>query len=96
MPAEAVKASFAGPALSLLLHMAEAWFDRRDEIVFHDPLAAVLPFVPDVCRFERGVVTVDPNTGGTAFVRDEKGRDEVALDANPEAFFAEFMGAFSH
>jgi purine nucleosidase len=46
-----------------VLDLAEVWFRTADRVVFHDPLAAVSIFEPDVCRFARGRVGV--GLGGT-------------------------------
>ena len=94
MTAEEVRAAFTGPLLGLVLRMAGPWFERRSDIVFHDPLTAVLPFAPEICTYETGSVTVDPQTGKTSLVRDGSGREQVALGVDPGAFFEEYFAAF--
>ena len=44
--------------LKLVLDVAQGWFAKRDRTFFHDPLAAVNVFIPDICGLERGNVTV--------------------------------------
>jgi len=92
MPAAEVRPRFKGPLLGLVLQMAEVWFARRAEIVFHDPLAAALPFKPELCRLERGTVAVDAGSGRTSFMPSPDGEDEVATDVDPDGFFEEFFG----
>ena len=84
--------------LRCVLDFAEIWFQERDEIVFHDPLAAATVFAPDLCRFERGRVEVELRSeklkGFTRWARDPGGPHEVALGVDPERFFAHFFGTF--
>ena len=84
--------------LRCVLDFAEVWFRERDEIVFHDPLAAATVFAPDLCRFERGRVEVELRSeklkGFTRWARDPGGPHEVALGVDPERFFAHFFGTF--
>jgi purine nucleosidase len=94
MPALQVRESFQDPLLRLVLRMAEAWFSKRDEIVFHDPLATALVFNRDLCRYAQGTVTVDVGTGATSFERGG-GRHEVALVVDRDAFFEEYFSVFS-
>jgi purine nucleosidase len=93
--ADDVRAMLQGPVQRLVLRMAEVWFAGKQEIVFHDPLAAVLPFQPDICTYERGTVSVDPASGAPAFTPDASGRDLVALEVSPEAFFDEYQNESS-
>jgi purine nucleosidase len=85
-----VRAAFSSPVQRLVLRMAEVWFKGRQDIVFHDPLAAVLPFRPEVCGYQQGRVSVDPLSGATIFMPETPGRDRVALEVDPEAFFEEY------
>lgn len=55
----------AGPArkafarIPPLAAMAGLWFESRDDITLHDPLAAALIFRPELCRYEDGEVAID-------------------------------------
>ncbi len=84
--------------LRCVLDFAEVWFRERDEIVFHDPLAAATVFAPDLCRFERGRVEIELRSeklkGFTHWARDPGGPHEVALGVDPERFFAHFFETF--
>ncbi len=57
--AEEVRQRFRTPRLSLVLDMAEVWFNERSVITFHDPLAAATLFDQSFVRFERGTVDVE-------------------------------------
>ena len=98
MDAEEVRARFTAPPLDLVLEMAEVWFRSQERIVFHDPLAAVLPFAPELCRLDDGEVTIelsaDGPCGATSFAASDGGRHRVAVDVDVDAFFAEFFGVF--
>jgi purine nucleosidase len=86
-----VRATFKGELLGAVLEMAEVWFEDRDHIVLHDPLAAMTIFRPDLCKYRCGRVRVEPTTGKTSFVQDESGSDEVALDVDASAAVEEFL-----
>jgi len=74
--------------------MAEAWFESVDHITFHDPLAAVSLFLPEVIEYTPGTVHVEPEKGLTSFEPGE-GPDEVALKVQPEVLFDEFFDTLS-
>jgi inosine-uridine nucleoside N-ribohydrolase len=70
IPAGEARERFKGGVLDLVAEMAEVWFDRAPVIIFHDPLAAVSIFEPDVltCKdvkvFSRnGLTLVNPFAG---------------------------------
>lgn len=91
------RARFAagGPLLQATLEMAEVWFRGAPQIIFHDPLAAALLFAPEVGEFGRGDVSVDVGgaqwPGKTHWTRNPKGRQFVAEDVNPHAFFTHYF-----
>jgi purine nucleosidase len=84
--------------LRQVLAFAQVWFAKADKIHFHDPLAAVSVFAPDICGLERGNVTVDlkegPDRGRTVFQPDATGRHETAATVDPARFFAEYFKVF--
>jgi purine nucleosidase len=84
--------------LQLALDFAQVWFAKQDKIYFHDPLAAVGVFVPDICGLERGTVTVDlkdgPEKGRTLWKPDAAGGQETAVTVDPVRFFAEYFRVF--
>jgi purine nucleosidase len=94
LSAAEVRRRFEGPLLGLVLRMAESWFRERDEIVFHDPLAAALVFQPDLCIYERGNVKVEPRSGGTTFMAAPDGADQVAFGVDAPRFFEAFFAPF--
>jgi len=86
-PADEVRKHFTGPLLGdLCLPMAEKWFQGTDRIYFHDPLAAVGIFHPEVCTYKNGIVHVDPATGETDFA-NTPGPDHVAATVDHDQFF---------
>jgi purine nucleosidase len=107
MPAEECRRRLRGGVLDLVADMAEVWFDHepkpgqtdfvpRPDIVFHDPLAAVAVFEPDLCRYERGWVEVDtlsPWVGGmTHFNTAPSAPRQIAVDVDVERFFDRYFG----
>mgnify|MGYP001260880980 CR=1 FL=1 len=96
MDAAEVRRRFQTPLLRPVLDMAEVWFRDRPVVTFHDPLAAVSIFAPDVCTYTRGQVDVEllsPQLGGMTYFRpDAAGPHEVALGVDPARFFEEYFG----
>ncbi len=100
MDAAEVRKRFSSGPLRVVHDMAEVWFDTRDVITFHDPLAAVCLFEPDVCGFVRGNVNIAAsvqtraNTRMTRWLPASSGPHEVAMTVNPGAFFEQYFGVF--
>lgn len=95
MPAAEVRARFTGDLLSTVTRFAEVWFQNRDHITFHDPLAAAGVFAPDLCSYDCAGVEVE-TTG------DHPGRtvphptgdaagDQLARTVRARAFFDHFF-----
>lgn len=98
MDARQVRERFRADLLRPVLDFAEVWFERRDVITFHDPLAAVTIFDDQVCAFRRGTVEVELAServkGMTFWKAEETGRHEVALEVEPERFFERYFEVF--
>lgn len=96
--ADEARRRFQRGLLRPVLDLAEVWFRRADRVVFHDPLAAVSIFAPDVCRFARGTVGVDLGdpeaTGRTSWAPAADGPHEVAVAVDPPRFLETFFGTF--
>jgi inosine-uridine nucleoside N-ribohydrolase len=96
MDAAEVRRRFQAPLLRPVLAMAEVWFQNRSTVTFHDPLAAVSIFNPQVCTYTRGEVQVElpsPQLAGMTYFRaDPAGPHEVALQVDAGAFFDEYFG----
>ena len=67
------------------------WLESSGKLTLHDPLAAASVFYPDICRFERGFVTVETNEGSkmglTRFLPNENGNVEIARSVEKERFY---------
>ena len=99
LPAHEVRQRFQHPLLRPVLDFAEIWFQQRDRITFHDPLAAAALFDARVCAFTRGRVEVElasPRLQGfTHWQAEPAGCHEVALEVNPAAFFEHYFSFFA-
>jgi purine nucleosidase len=99
MGADEVRRRFQTRLLRPVLDFAEVWFQKRPEITFHDPLAAVSLFDPQVCGLERGVVTVElqnpERLGQTHWQARTDGPHEVALTVAAERFFEGYFEVFA-
>jgi inosine-uridine nucleoside N-ribohydrolase len=96
MPAPEVRQRFSKGLLRPVLDFAEVWFSRVDEIVFHDPLAAVTLFDDSVCQFDRGNIEVELTSqrvlGMTHWTPDADGKHEAALQVDARHFFDRYFG----
>jgi purine nucleosidase len=98
LPAEECRRRFRGGALDVVADMAEVWFREQPHITFHDPLAAVSLFEPDVCELQRGCADVElisPRlTGMTHWTPDESGPHRIGVKSDPERFFERYFHCF--
>jgi purine nucleosidase len=94
MPPTEVRQRFARGPQSVVLPMAEKWFEAADRITFHDPLAAAAIFDPDLCTYRKGKVhspvSVDA-PGATRFHEDPQGPHTVADRVDADQFFAHYF-----
>ena len=74
--------------MKALFSFGSAWLEKSEKLTFHDPLAAVCVFHPDICRFERGDVQVETqlksNMGATSFIPTQGGNAEIAKSVDRE------------
>jgi inosine-uridine nucleoside N-ribohydrolase len=99
MPIADVRARFTGALLSTVTRFAEVWFQKRDRITFHDPLAAAGVFAPDLCTYERGRVEIEttgdhPGRTVPRATGDATG-DPLARTVRSVAFFDHFFATLS-
>ncbi len=81
-----------------VLDMAEVWFTRPQNVVFHDPLAAVALFDPEVCNYQRGKVSVETKRSGamgvTTWSQGANGPHKVAVSVDAPRFFRGYFSVF--
>lgn len=89
---------FHHPLLLPVLDIAREWFKDEERVTYHDPLAAVSLFHPEVCRFERGRIRVETESkllsGFTYWRSQENGPHSVAMDVDEDAFFKHLFAPF--
>jgi len=95
LDANTCRKRFTANALKPVRDFAEVWFRGRDQITFHDPLAAASIFQPDLCEYRDGTVTVSlapPTLGWTVFSdRTDDKPHTIACDVDPERFFERYF-----
>lgn len=99
MNADQFKKKCTAPLLQPVLDFANVWFKERDQITFHDPLAATTIFDPSICTFTPGTVEVELDNkelaGKTYWTANgNTPRHEVALTVDPERFFQAYFDVF--
>ncbi len=86
---------FSGNALEIVADMAEVWFEEKDHITFHDPLAACAVFNPELCEYVRGDVGVEYDQhnrmGHTVCEKGTEGKQRVACSVDEEEFFKQYF-----
>lgn len=93
LPRDEARRQFTGiQALAPVRDFAEVWFEHCDRVTFHDPLAAVGLFHPEVCQYKDCFVEVSqtkPTLGWTVptWNKDVPNCHRVACDVNAEKFF---------
>lgn len=93
LPRDEARSRFAGiKALDPVRDFAEVWFERCERVVFHDPLAAVGLFHPEVCDYKDCFVEVSqtqPTLGWTVptWNKDRANAHRVACAVRPDAFY---------
>jgi inosine-uridine nucleoside N-ribohydrolase len=97
MPAAEVRQRFQTRLLRPVLDFAEVWFQKRDSITFHDPLAAATIFDGVICDFEPGAVEVELEDGhlrgATHWRIDHPDQPhEVGMRVDAGRYFEHFFG----
>ena len=100
MKSDQVREKFRGQPLKTVHTLAEHWFTLGgDEMTFHDPLAAVCLFEPDICKYRNGHVTIpwsdSQHMGATRFTEGAQGSPHTAAyEVDSIAFFDAFFSVF--
>ncbi|GHO82802.1 nucleoside hydrolase [Dictyobacter formicarum] len=99
MNADQFREKCVTPLLRPVLDFANVWFKERDQVTFHDPLAATTIFDSSICAFTPGTVEVELDNkelaGKTYWTANQTSpRHEVALDVHPERFFEAYFRVF--
>ena len=99
MNSDEVKRHFQHPLLRPVYEMSAVWFDEREILNFHDPLAAVTTFDETICEYESGtcVVTrlVDRDDGVTKWRPDADGPNRIGVAVDAARFFDSYFGVFN-
>ena len=81
--------------LKVVMDFSGIYDYTRQEIVFHDPLAAAVIFKKEICDFKRGDVEIEIDSkrleGLTYWKANENGRNEVAFGVNSKMYFEHFF-----
>jgi purine nucleosidase len=102
LPSADVHSRFSShPLLAGLLDMAEVWFKHADLLTFHDPLAAVSIFHPEICSYKTGTIHLEPSADTEHAARtyfttslDSAGPHTVAHSVDPAAFLHHYFQLF--
>ncbi len=93
--ADGFREHFREGPLRIVRDMAETWFAGRNEVIFHDPLAAACVFRPELLRWVEGRVDVELQSeslkGLTSFsAKAGRKKHQVAAEVDAQAFFKHY------
>ena len=96
LSADVCRNQLRGGVLDLVREAAEVWFKVRPEITFHDPLAAVAIFHPELMQYDAGRVSIElvsESLAGMALLdsSSETKTHKVARTVDADGFFQEFF-----
>lgn len=96
MSMDEVDKSFKANIMKPVLDFSRVWLETANQLTFHDPLAAVSIFDPQVCTFEKGNVEVELDSkrlGGVTYWKADNivGKHEVALEVDKNRFFEHYF-----
>jgi purine nucleosidase len=98
MDSKQVKERFGHYLLNPINEMSKIWFEKREKIKFHDPLAAVTIFNESVCSYKKGTVTIqredDDFDGITIWEENSNGPHRIGSAVNVERFFESYFRVF--
>ncbi|MBN1218736.1 MAG: nucleoside hydrolase [Anaerolineae bacterium] len=94
-----VRQRFRAGLLRPVYDFAQVWFEQKDSITFHDPLAATTIFDGQICTFERGNVNVELASARLAGLTHwtpaaANGQHEIALQVDKARFLAHYFSMF--
>jgi purine nucleosidase len=94
---EEVEKLFNTNILKAVADFGTPWLN--DNIMtFHDPLAGVCIFNPQICQYQKGYVRVDTKNefrlGSTDFCKNEAGNCEIATAVDDKRFFEHYFSVF--
>lgn len=97
LSADVCRNQLRGGVLDLVREAAEVWFKVRPEITFHDPLAAVAIFRPELMQYDAGCVSIElvsePLAGMTLLDSSSETRThKVARTVDADGFLREYFG----
>ncbi|HSW97822.1 MAG TPA: nucleoside hydrolase [Candidatus Saccharimonadales bacterium] len=101
MNSQEVKKRFQGPLLEPVKDFAGIWFEEKETMLFHDPLAATTIFNKDICQFEQTTIEVELMSEkllGTT-VLNKEGKDKkhwIATSVNKDSFFEHYFSIFNN
>lgn len=99
MPVQQFRERLSSDLHCPVLDFAEVWFQGRDIVTFHDPLAATTIFDDRICGFEKGTVEIELTSPGlagmTLWTPDPDGNHYVALQVDSARFFKHYFSVFT-
>lgn len=98
MTPEQAEASFTHPIMQVVMTIAREWFKDEPRVSFHDPIAAVSIFHPEICTYQKGLLDCVMDSrllaGMTLFKEDADGPHTVAWDIDVDMFFKRLFEVF--
>ena len=98
MNSSEVAERFTHPLLQPVYEMSKVWFEERETLRFHDPLAAVTIFDDSICTYQQGTAEVtrsdDRSDGAMRWEPNENGPHRIGVTVDADRFFDAYFGVF--
>lgn len=96
---EEMQRCMQGDVYRPVLDFAQVWFEKREFIVYHDPLVAAILFDREICTYVRSNITVELKSdvllGYTMMKQNDDGLHSIACNVNSERFFNHYFGVIN-
>jgi purine nucleosidase len=90
------KLTDAGDTMSLVSRMCTDWFQGKDIVTLHDPLAAISIFHQNVCDWTNAKIDVEitdaARLGRTVLCKPQADNIKIAANVDPSMFFNKYFG----
>ena len=82
-----------------IIAMADAWFEGRESVTFHDPLAAATIFEPQICDYQSGHIEIEiedsKRLGFTHWNAEQSQNHRIATAVDVPQFFQLYFQTIS-
>ncbi|MFW5998619.1 MAG: hypothetical protein ACOCP5_02580 [Halanaerobiaceae bacterium] len=90
-----INSLFNTDLLKKVLEFGQPWLNKNNNMIFHDPLAGVCIFQPQLCEYEKGEISIELNDknklGNINFEKNTDGNHFIATSVDKTKFFKHYF-----